>query len=588
MSLPRSISRGVAFTDGSDLLVAGGIESNQSTTDAVVRVGRTGSETVGSLASAVHDGAGATIRDGHFVFGGGAQRVSDAVQRLSSSGGGVLVGRLPHPRADFSAVVVGGNAYLVGGYDGTAPAADVLTTTDGVVYRTVAKLPVAVRYPAVATFGRTIYVFGGEWDGVASSAIQAIDTKRGRAWIVGHLPAARTQSAAFTLSGGVYVAGGLVHGVASFDLLRFDPRNRLTERAGTLPVPLADAAATVTGDVAHLIGGEGPGGPMSSVLDARLVPTTRHLVEALARPFAGHLQIADRGNNRLIVVDQAKHVLWRYPSVSRPAPAGGFYFPDDAFFVDHGHSVLSNEEEHHTIVRIAYPSGRLLWSYGHPAKPGSDTGYLNQPDDAFLLRNGETTVADAKNCRVLFISPAGTPVAQIGTTGDCVHVPGHSLGYPNGDTPLADGNVLISEINGSWISEYSRDGTLRWTTHLPIAYPSDPQQIGSDLYLVADYAKPGGILEFTREGQIVWSYRPTSGPGMLDHPSLAEFLANGLIGVNDDYRNRVALIDPSTNAIVWQYGVTDQTGTGANQLNIPDGFDLLLPDGTTPGHSTTR
>ena len=47
------------------------------------------------------------------------------------------------------------------------------------------------------------------------------------------------------------------------------------------------------------------------------------------------------------------------------------------------------------------------------------------------------------------------------------------------------------------------------------------------------------------------------------------------------------LIDPTTNAIVWQYGQTDQPGTGANQLNIPDGFDLLLPDNTTPLHTPT-
>jgi outer membrane protein assembly factor BamB len=287
------------------------------------------------------------------------------------------------------------------------------------------------------------------------------------------------------------------------------------------------------------------------------------------------------------VVDAEKRVLWRYPTTARPAPPGGFYFPDDAFFVDHGRSVVSNEEENDAIVRIAYPSGRLLWSYGHPGSPGASAGYLDQPDDAFLLRDGTVTVADAKNCRVLFISAAGAPLSQIGTTGDCVHNPGRSLGYPNGDTPLADGNVLISEINGSWISEYARDGALAWTVQLPLAYPSDPQQIGPDLYLVADYTKPGGIVEFTREGQIVWRYQPTSGPGMLDHPSLAEQLPNGLIGVNDDYRDRVALIDPSTSAIVWQYGATDQPNTGANQLSIPDGFDLLLPDGTTPGHLPT-
>jgi outer membrane protein assembly factor BamB len=586
-ALPLRVSRSVAFADGSDVLVAGGIEPNQSTTAAVARVGAAGATTVSPLAVAVHDAAGAGIGQKDFVFGGGAQQVSDAVQVMTRGSNTELVGRLPRPRADFAAVVVDGTAYLVGGYDGSAPAPDVLATTDGITYRTVAQLPVDVRYPAVTASGRTIYVFGGEWAGVPSNAIQAIDTQTGRASVIGRLSAARTQASAFTLSGHVYVAGGLVGGAASFDILRFDAQLRRVDRAGTLPLPVADAAVTVTGATAHLAGGEGPGGPLSSLLDIHAVPETPQLAQALARPFAGHLLIADRGNNGLIVVNADKQVLWRYPSTSRPAPPGGFYFPDDAFFVDHGRSIVSNEEENHAIVRIAYPSGRLLWSYGHPGTPGSTTGYLNQPDDAFLLRDGTMTVADAKNCRVIFISAMGAPVSQIGTTGDCVHRPGRSLGYPNGDTPLADGNVLISEINGSWVSEYSRSGTLIWTVQLPLAYPSDPQQIGADLYLVADYSKPGGIVEFTREGQIVWSYRPTSGPGMLDHPSLAERLDNGLIGVNDDYRDRVALIDPSTGTIVWQYGVVDRPGTGPNEVNIPDGFDLLLPNRSTPGHSST-
>jgi hypothetical protein len=196
-------------------------------------------------------------------------------------------------------------------------------------------------------------------------------------------------------------------------------------------------------------------------------------------------------------------------------------------------------------------------------------------------------VADAKNCRVLFIGVNAQPISQIGTTGRCVHAPPTALGYPNGDTPLANGDLLVSEIDGSWISEYTQTGHLVWTVHLPIAYPSDPQQLGPDLYLVADYTSPGGVLEFNREGQILWEYRPTSGPGRLDHPSLAERLPNGLIGVNDDYRHRVILIDPATGSIVWQYGQTDVPGTGTNQLNTPDGFDLLLPNRTTPTHVAT-
>ncbi len=196
-------------------------------------------------------------------------------------------------------------------------------------------------------------------------------------------------------------------------------------------------------------------------------------------------------------------------------------------------------------------------------------------------------MADAQNCRVLILNANGTVADQIGTTGVCVHNPPVSMGSPNGDTPLADGNILVSEINGSWVSEYTPQGKLVWTVHLPISYPSDPQQIGPDLYLIADYSSPGQILEFNREGQILYRYDVASGPGMLDHPSLAEMLPSGVVMANDDYRNRMVAFDPRTGSLVWQYGVNDQAGTAPGMLNTPDGFDLLLPDGSTPTHLAT-
>ena len=147
--------------------------------------------------------------------------------------------------------------------------------------------------------------------------------------------------------------------------------------------------------------------------------------------------------------------------------------------------------------------------------------------------------------------------------------------------------MLVSEVNGSYIDELTRTGHVVWSTHLPIAYPSDPQQLGPDRYLVADYSRPGGLYEFNRSGRILWAYHPSSGEGMLDHPSLAERLPNGLIAVNDDYRDRVVLIDPHTRRIVWQYGRTDVPGTGPDRLDTPDGFDLLAPGGATPTHPYT-
>ena len=82
-------------------------------------------------------------------------------------------------------------------------------------------------------------------------------------------------------------------------------------------------------------------------------------------------------------------------------------------------------------------------------------------------------------------------------------------------------------------------------------------------------------------------YRAASGPGMLNHPSLVELLPSGVYMANDDYRDRMVAIDPTTGALVWQYGVSDVPGTAVGMLNKVDGFDLLAPDGSTPTHTGT-
>ncbi|MGE5155949.1 MAG: hypothetical protein ACM3JP_00445, partial [Betaproteobacteria bacterium] len=59
------------------------------------------------------------------------------------------------------------------------------------------------------------------------------------------------------------------------------------------------------------------------------------------------------------------------------------------------------------------------------------------------------------------------------------------------------------------------------------------------------------------------------------HPSLAVPMPDGTVVVNDDFRARVVVIDPTTMRIVWQYGRTGSPGRGLNQLSDPDGVDPL-------------
>jgi len=237
----------------------------------------------------------------------------------------------------------------------------------------------------------------------------------------------------------------------------------------------------------------------------------------------------------------------------------------DAFSVRRRHVLRAAAEPHHLEPgRAAHDPDRLV-----PARPralalrtrrrqGSGAGYLNTPDDAYLLPSGLVTVADAYNCRVLFINPAHRIVKQYGATRACRHDPPRALGPINGATPLPDGGTLVSEIAGSWVDDFDAEGRLRWAVHAPVSYPSDPQLLGADRILIADYARPGHAVIMDRRGRVLWKYGPPSGAGELDHPSLATRIAPDLIAVNDDYRHRVVLISVRTKRIVWQYGHTDR------------------------------
>jgi hypothetical protein len=291
-------------------------------------------------------------------------------------------------------------------------------------------------------------------------------------------------------------------------------------------------------------------------------------------PIPGYLLIADRGNNRILLVDSKKRIFWRYPSPG-VTPAMPFRFDDDAFFGPRQDRIMSNQEEQHTIQVISFPGGLLLWRYGKVNISSSRPGYLHTPDDAYLLPNGLVTVADAYNCRVLFVSRSHAIVRQYGRTGVCRHNPSAELGPINGATPLPDGGTLISEINGSWVDNIGPNGRLRWAVRAPVSYPSDPQPLGPNRILIADYARPGHAVIMTRTGRVLWRYGPSSGPGELDHPSLALRITPGLLAINDDFRHRVVLVSIRTRRIVWQYGHTDQPGRRPGYLNTPDGLDLL-------------
>lgn len=297
-----------------------------------------------------------------------------------------------------------------------------------------------------------------------------------------------------------------------------------------------------------------------------------------AGAFPGGFLIADRGNGRLLAIDRTGRTWWRFPTSAVGAvPAGQAFAADDAFLAPDGLTIVANDETHEVIDRIDIASGKITWQYGHYNRAGSGAGFLHTPDDAYPLANGDIVVADIENCRVIEISPAKQIVHQWGRTGACTPAAPARFGRPNGDTPLPDGGILITEIVGSRVVRLAADGHVIFDIHVPVHYPSDAQLDSAGNVVVADYNNPGAVVIVSPTGKLLWRYGPTSGAGRLDHPSLASPLPDGTIVINDDFRHRLVIVDPATNKIVWQYGITDQPGRGANHLNVPDGHEPLPP-----------
>jgi hypothetical protein len=280
----------------------------------------------------------------------------------------------------------------------------------------------------------------------------------------------------------------------------------------------------------------------------------------------------------LVVVDPQGHVRWTWPSA--PDLAGrSFLIPDDAFFSPNGRTVIITQEDDFVITEVALASRRIIWRYGEPGVPGSGPNHLFNPDDAMLLPSGTVVSADIKNCRLIKVRPPSHQLVwHEGQVGSCWHAPPARWGSPNGMFPLPDGNLLVTEINGDWVDEITPGGRVLWSTHPPmVAYPSDSNQAGPDRYLTVDYSRPGQVVMFTRSGRTLWRYDVQSGPGELNHPSLGEVLPNGDVLLNDDWNDRVIVIDPRTDRIVWQYGHTGVAGRRPGYLDVPDGLDPLPP-----------
>ena len=346
--------------------------------------------------------------------------------------------------------------------------------------------------------------------------------------------------------------------------------------AATRPAPKIAPDVALTGGIddpkgAGVVSSGAALPPIPPVTGSRKAP-----VASWGKPLPYPIVIADRRNNRLIEVAPDKRIVWEFPTPNLTIYSGN----EDVNFSPDGKRLAVSEEDNYDVHIVDYEKREITWTYGTPEKGGSGPGQFNYPDDAHLLDDGTFLTADIRNCRVVIIDPATQKIVQqFGKTGrtHCYHKPPDYLGSPNGATPMDNGDILISEIRGAWITRITREGKVVWAMPAPrVRYPSDafPTVDGRQV-IVADFVKPGRVVIFDpATKKTTWEYFVAKGEGMLDHPSLARELPTGDVIIADDLRHRVIVVDRETKKIVWQYGVTDKPGHRPGYLYYPDGFDI--------------
>ena len=330
--LPAPVYRTVAVARGQRIFVLGGHDVAGDTTSNVdeLNVDTGAARVAGTLAAPTHGSAAATLGRRLLVFGGAGSAVHDLVQQFEPRWHTArVIARLPRPRADVTAAVVGHTVVLIGGFDGIGPQRDVWASGDGRHFHVIAKLPQAVRYAAVVANGDSVYVLGGlisgsEYHGRFSDLVQRVDIRDQNARVVGRLPTPLAHAMGALVAGRVLVMGGSTPTGSSAAILRFYPASGRVSRAGRLPHPLTDAAVATTDDRAYLLGGISTR-PLAGVIVVRLAKTSAGVASASTRSvcpmIAAHIQVA-AGAVSLASGDGA---LWvaGFGAVSRLNPTSG-------------------------------------------------------------------------------------------------------------------------------------------------------------------------------------------------------------------------------------------------------------------------
>ena len=255
--LASPAGRAAAALFANRVVVLGGTAGN------AVQLGTPGGvmRRVGSLPSERASAAAFATKGAVYLIGGerGVETPSDEILRFDLASHRVTpAGRFIEPLAGAGYVSSGGSLLLVGGWTGEKYATAVLRFTLPDNAALVARLPEALRDPAVVLHGGRLYVAGGRGDAGPSDTVYVVDLASGTVSVLGRLPRAVAGASLVAVGGQLYVLGGKDKRGPVASVVRIDPASGRIEPAGRMPRPLAGAVTAQVGRATLVIGGTRP------------------------------------------------------------------------------------------------------------------------------------------------------------------------------------------------------------------------------------------------------------------------------------------------------------------------------------------
>ncbi|HOC88120.1 MAG TPA: hypothetical protein PKI90_01140 [bacterium] len=129
--------------------------------------------------------------------------------------------------------------------------------------------------------------------------------------------------------------------------------------------------------------------------DAEKIPNTNEYI------------IADKGNNRVIIVDgNTNNIIWELGADVLKSPM-------DIQYIDANDHILITDGGNHRVILVDRGSKSILWQFGSTGSADSGAVGLKLPTDADLIASSQNVIiSDAGNERIIEVSPAGEIVWQ--------------------------------------------------------------------------------------------------------------------------------------------------------------------------------